>query len=101
MDARRALQEYLAERPQVDDPHIFIGQRKNGLTDAAIYYVVKKYAYLAHLEGVSPHVLRHKFGRSLFDKGMDLVPSSSSWDTKGLTARRATPSQASGIWKSR
>jgi len=72
LDARRARQEYLVERPDLEDPHVFIGQRGNGLTDAAIQDVLKKYAHLAGVE-VSPHLLRHTFARSLLDRGVDLV----------------------------
>ena len=95
LDARRALEEYLAERPQVDGSHIFIGQRKNGLTDSAVYGVVKKYAYLAHLEGVNPHVLRHTFGRSLLDRGVDLVTVQQLMGHKRVdsTARYTKPSE--------
>ena len=74
LDVRRALQEYLSdERPEVDTPNIFIGQRKNGLTEVAIQDIVRKYAEVAKLEGVTPHVLRHTFAKSLIDKGVDLV----------------------------
>lgn len=74
LDSRRVLQEYLSDgRPEVDDHHIFIGQRKNGLTEVAIQDIVRKYAELARLEGVTPHVLRHTFAKSLIDKGVDLV----------------------------
>jgi len=72
-DVRLALKEYYSERVKVDDPHVFIGQRKNGLTDSAIQDVVKKYAHLAKLEGVSPHILRHTFGRDMMNKGVDIV----------------------------
>lgn len=95
LDARQVLKEYLAERPKVDDPHIFIGQRKNGLTDAGIQLVIKKYAYLAKLEGVSPHVLRHTFARSLLDKGADLVTVQQLMGHQRLdsTARYTKPSK--------
>ncbi len=96
LDARRALEAYLEkERPKVDDSHVFIGQRRNGLTDAAVQNVVKKYAYLAHLEGVSPHVLRHTFARSLLDKGVDLVTVQQLMGHKRLdsTARYTKPSK--------
>ena len=35
--------------------------------------MVKKYARRAGLEGVSPHTLRHTFGKSALDAGVDLV----------------------------
>ena len=72
-DARRALREYLAVRPKVEDKHLFIGQRGNGLGRAAVYDVVTKYARLAGLEDVSPHTLRHTFGKLALDEGENLV----------------------------
>lgn len=73
LDVRKAMQAYLAERPQVDDSYVFIGQRKNGLEPVGIQNIVRKYARYAGLEEVTPHVMRHTFGRSLLDKGVDLV----------------------------
>lgn len=95
LDARRALKEYLAGRPKVEDDSLFIGQRKNGLTDAAVQFIIKKYARLANLEGVSPHVLRHTFGRSLVDKGVDLVTVQQLMGHQRLesTARYTKPSK--------
>jgi integrase/recombinase XerD len=72
-DVRRDLRAYLEEeRPEVDDPHLFIGQRRNGLTDAAVQNIVKKHAERAGVKGVSPQVLRHTFARSLLDRGVEL-----------------------------
>lgn len=96
LDARRALQEYLSdERPEVDDPHIFIGQRKNGLTEVAIQDIMRKYVKLAGLESVTPHVLRHTFAKSLIDKGVDLVTVKHLMGHKRLdsTARYTKPSK--------
>jgi len=96
LDARRALQEYLSDgRLEVEDPHIFIGQRKNGLTEVAIQDIVRKYAELAKLEGVTPHVLRHTFARSLLDKGVDLVTVQQLMGHKRVdsTARYTKPSE--------
>lgn len=95
-DARRALRAYLQEeRPEVDDQHLFIGQRRNGLTDAAVQNVVRKYADLAGLEGVSPHILRHSFARSLLDKGVDLLTVQQLLGHKRpeSTARYASPGE--------
>ncbi len=96
LDARRALQEYLSdERPDVNDSHIFIGQRKNGLKEVAIQDIVRKYAELAKLESVTPHVLRHTFAKSLIDKGVDLVTVKHLMGHKRLdsTARYTKPSK--------
>ena len=74
---------------------VFIGQRKNGLTDAAVYAVVKKYARLAELDEVTPHVLRHTFAKSLIDRGVALVTVQRLMGHKRLdsTARYTQPSK--------
>jgi site-specific recombinase XerD len=72
-DARKAMTAYLAVRPQGSDDHVFIGQRSNGLTVSAVQDVVEKYSQLAGLEGVTPHVLRHTFGKQTLDAGENLV----------------------------
>jgi site-specific recombinase XerD len=96
LDARRALEEYLSEeRLNVDDGHIFIGQRGNALTESAVQDVVRKYGELAKLDGVTPHVLRHTFAKSLIDKGVDLVSVKHLMGHKRLdsTARYTKPSK--------
>lgn len=95
LDARRALQAYFTERPKVSDSHVFIGQRRSGLTDSAVYDVVKKYARLSNLDKVSPHVLRHTFARSLLDKRVDLVTVQQLMGHKRVdsTARYTKPSE--------
>jgi integrase/recombinase XerD len=73
LDARRAISEYLAVRPQVADDYLFISQRGAGIKAQAIENVVKKYARRAGLDDVSPHTLRHTFGKSALGTGIDLV----------------------------
>jgi integrase/recombinase XerD len=73
VDARRAITAYLAVRPAVGDDHLFIGQRREGLRPAAVEDLVRKYARLAGLEDVTPHTLRHSFGKHLLDAGESLV----------------------------
>src|SRR5215204_2096390 len=72
-DARHALAVYLTVRPRVADDHLFVGQRGRGLSVAAVWYLVRKYARQAGLEDVSPHTLRHSFGKQLLDATKDLV----------------------------
>jgi site-specific recombinase XerD len=73
VDVRRAIGEYLKVRPDVSDDHLFIGQRGEGLKPQAVENVVKKYARKAELDGVTPHTLRHTFGKHTLDAGENLV----------------------------
>ncbi len=72
LDVRRALEDYLEARPKVADPHLFIGQKKTGIVPGTVYTTVRKFARFADIDNVTPHTLRHTFGRSLIDKGIDL-----------------------------
>lgn len=85
-EARRALQEYLVVRPQVEDDHVFIGKR-GPLTTSGIWRIVVKYARQAGVEA-SPHVLRHTFATLLLrEAGVDLVTVS---DLLGHTDPKTT-----------
>jgi site-specific recombinase XerD len=72
VDARRALNAYNEVRPQVPSSQLFISQRGEGLQAQAVENLVKKYARRAGLDGVTPHTLRHTFGKSLIDAGIDI-----------------------------
>src|SRR6266446_624962 len=94
-DARKAINDYLDVRPKVSDDHLFISQRGQGLKEQAVELMVAKYARAAGLDNVTPHQLRHSFGKHALDAGVDLVTVSkllghTSLDT---TARYTTPSE--------
>jgi site-specific recombinase XerD len=72
-DVRQALSAYLAVRPAIADDRVFIGQRGEPLQTDAVQLIVRKYARRAGLAGVTPHILRHSFGKGLLDAGTDLV----------------------------
>lgn len=72
-DARKAISEYLEGRPKVADDHLFIGQRGDPLRPQGVELIVEKYARLAGLENVTPHVLRHSFAKQVLGTGTDLV----------------------------
>jgi site-specific recombinase XerD len=72
-DARKALSDYLAVRPKNIADALFLGRRSEPLSPRAVEQTVLKYAQQARLEDVSPHTLRHTFGKSALDAGVDLV----------------------------
>lgn len=72
-DARKALQAYMEQRPGLTvGDYLFIGQRGDRLEAPGIYYLVQSYAYDAHLEEVTPHTLRHTFGKNLVDASVSI-----------------------------
>ncbi|NMA64463.1 MAG: tyrosine-type recombinase/integrase [Syntrophomonadaceae bacterium] len=68
--ARKALSRWAEEQEHAD--YIFPGE-KGALTPRAIRNIIYKYAYLAHLEDVSPHILRHTFCKNAIDMGVPLT----------------------------
>ena len=95
-DARKAINDYLAVRPKVIDDHLFISQRGTGLKEQAVELLVGKYAQAAGLDNVTPHQLRHSFGKHALDAGVDLVTVSKLLGHTRLdtTARYTTPSES-------
>jgi len=94
-DARKAIIAYRDVRPTVADEHLFIGQRGQGISSRAVELLVTKYGRLAGLEDVTPHTLRHSFGKHALDAGADLVSVSALLGHQRLetTAIYTTPSQ--------
>jgi site-specific recombinase XerD len=93
-DARKALADYLAVRPKTTSDRLFLGRRSDGLSPRAVEKTVLKYAHLARLDDVSPHTLRHTFGKRALDAGVDLVTVSQLMGHERLetTAIYTTPS---------
>ncbi|MFZ5645631.1 MAG: tyrosine-type recombinase/integrase [Bacillota bacterium] len=63
LDARQAVQEYLAER-RSDSQYLFVTQRSPKMTTRAVQFILQKYSRLTGIE-VTPHVLRHTFCHEL------------------------------------
>jgi len=96
LNVRKALKAYLSVRPQVDHDYLFVGQRGQPLRPPGIYYLVKKYAHEARIENVSPHTLRHTFGKNLVDAGvpLDRVATLLGHSSLNTTRIYTVPSQA-------
>lgn len=60
--ARKILEEYFPTLPP-DAVFLFPSDKtKQALSERALGYIIKKYAYVAKLSDVSPHDLRLRFG---------------------------------------
>jgi integrase/recombinase XerC len=95
LDARKALQGYLSETDLEDGGYLFVGQRGGPLQPPGIYYLVNRYAYDARLEDVTPHTLRHTFGKNLVDAGvpLDRVAQLLGHESVDTTRIYTTPSE--------
>jgi integrase/recombinase XerD len=78
-EAAQWLQQYIEEaRPPLlenkTSEYLFVGRHTaNCLTRQAFWYVIKRYATLAGIQGhLSPHTLRHAFATHLLNHGADL-----------------------------
>jgi integrase/recombinase XerC len=69
---RQALRAYLDVRqPAVPRDPVFLGQR-GPVTVKAVDYVVRKIGYMARVEGLTAHDLRHTFGKNMVNAGVPL-----------------------------
>lgn len=95
-NVRKAIKAYLSVRPEVDHDHVFVGQKGERLRPPGIYYLVRKYAYEARIENISPHTLRHTFGKNLIDAGVSLDRVATLLGHSSLNTTRiyTVPSQA-------
>jgi site-specific recombinase XerD len=95
LDVRKAIENYLEVRPNISDDHVFISRFSRGIDPRTVERLVEKYARFADLEGVTPHTLRHSFGKHTLDAGGDLVTVSSLLGHQRLetTAIYTTPSE--------
>ena len=54
------------------DRFLFYGQKRMPLTDRGVRYIIKKYAYDAKIDNLSPHVFRHTCAKNLIDAGQPI-----------------------------
>jgi site-specific recombinase XerD len=82
-------------RPTVSADQVFVGQCGQGVSSRAVELLVTKYGRLAGFEDVTPHTLRHSFGKHALDAGADLVSVAALLGHQRLetTAIYTTPSQ--------
>jgi site-specific recombinase XerD len=71
-EARRLLDEWFSVRPDSGSEMLFIGQRGEPMQVRSVQIAVARYAKLASLDNVTPHVCRHTFAKALLDNGVTL-----------------------------
>ena len=54
------------------DRFLFYGQKRMPLTDRGVRHIIQKYAYIAKIEQLSPHVFRHTCAKNLIDAGQSI-----------------------------
>lgn len=74
-DACKALQGWLAIRPKTDNLFVWVAVEKGvneALSSRSVQRVVLRIGNDAGLERLTPHVLRHTFGKNLIDSGVGI-----------------------------
>lgn len=96
-DVRKAIEEWLGVRPSTDRPELLIGRKGEPLRPRGVERILKRLAALAGLdpETVTPHVLRHSFGKALVDarEGLEKVQALMGHESVVTTTRYTTPSR--------
>jgi integrase/recombinase XerD len=72
------IEKYIAKRPKVATSSLFVSKLGKGLSARSVYHLIKSYLKRAGIsrgkEGkLGVHSLRHSFGASLLNKGVNLV----------------------------
>jgi integrase/recombinase XerC len=87
-EARKALQAWLDVRPEMADDSVWVSlavtcggvshretvdtETEAGLSARSVQRVLKRYGRAAHIAALTPHVLRHCFGKNLIDANVSL-----------------------------
>ncbi len=95
-DVRKALQEWLAVRPESTSARLFLSQKGGALSKRALGACVTRLAERAGLKEVTPHTLRHSFAKNLVDEGVGLEQVAKLLGHANLETTRlyTTPSEA-------
>jgi integrase/recombinase XerC len=94
-NAREAIREWMKARPQSTKDRLFSGKRGVGITPNAVQRRLTEYGRRAGI-GVTPHVLRHTFAKTLTDLGISIekVAELLGHASLNTTRRYIKPSQA-------
>jgi len=97
-EARKALQEWLGVRPLVHHDFIWVAVENEGdgaLSCRSVQRVIMRIGQDAGLDLLTPHMLRHTFGKNLIDSGVGLEKVAALLGHSSLNTTRIyiTPNQ--------
>lgn len=75
IDARKAINDWLAVRPQSTSGYLWIAVENNqngSLSGRSVQRVIRRIGQDAGIMHLTPHILRHTFGKNLVDSGVGL-----------------------------
>ncbi len=97
-EARKALQDWLSVRPPADNQYIWVAVENEGdgaLSGRSVQRVLERIGQEAGLDTLTPHMLRHTFGKNLIDSGVGLEKVAALLGHSSLNTTRiyVTPNQ--------
>ena len=97
-DARKAAQDWLAIRPKEESNFLWIAVENDGegaLSGRSVQRVIRRIGQDAGLQKLTPHILRHTFGKNLVDSGvsLDKVAALMGHSNLNTTRNYVTPNQ--------
>ena len=98
VEARKALQDWLSVRPESDNDFIWVAVESEGdgaLSGRSVQRVILRIGQDAGLDNLTPHMLRHTFGKNLVDSGVGLEKVAALLGHANLNTTRiyVTPNQ--------
>lgn len=89
-EVEEALHDYIDnDRPNVNDPALFISNYKTRISDRAVEKMIKNYAEKAGLnKKITPHALRRTFGTTLYESTGDIFLTANALHHKSVDTTR-------------
>ncbi|MFZ6028298.1 MAG: tyrosine-type recombinase/integrase [Chloroflexota bacterium] len=97
-EARKALQDWLAVRPKCHGDYLWVAienEHEGALSGRSVQRVILRLGQDAGLDNLTPHQLRHTFGKNLVDSGVGLEKVAALLGHSNLNTTRIyiTPNQ--------
>lgn len=94
-EARKALQEWMAVRPQSEHLWMTVEGEHESLSGRTVQRILQRYAKEAQLDALTPHVCRHTFAKNLVENevGLEKVAALLGHSSLNTTRIYITPSE--------